>query len=196
MASRNTIVHEIIAKLNKRQSSEKAPPLTEEEIAFIERVLTADETAPVNFEKVIKNFRARRVLLERTKKGYSTQQELDQMALGHNLSSIREFRRLLVEELKSTDPSEDNIKFLREQILALKKINIAIKQSEEATRKGAATGKYLLQRTLGITEAWGSDDKSGMKGIAGAAKGFVKGLNKSITLTNLLSTVIVKLIKC
>ncbi len=184
----------IVQKLVKLQSdsADSGAKFTPEDIKLLEDIFDA---STIDFEETLKQFVAQREFLENAKKAYDDTRLFETTLLKQNNTDISNLRKLLVQELNSDNKNQERVKLLKDQIFELQKINRIIARKEEASLKGQEMSKTLLQATTGITNAWGADDLSGASGLMGAAKGFAKGLNEAITITNLISTTLSKMIE-
>ena len=185
---------EFLEKFKEGGEYQKGQPISDSDKKYLTSLLReymsvfkAQEMTESQLKSTISLQKMNRQFLESQKDNFAHEFHYSQVAN----STLEQQKRVLINQLnlqrESGHLTKDQIKKIREQILLITKTQKELKKESLSDRKGAVVAERLLGSTIGLSRTYNGP---GGKKVMGALKGFRKGLKESVTVTNLLTTVL------
>ena len=140
--------------------------------------------ATISVDAIIQDLEKRRKLIEGRGEVYQTELETKSQLLATGRRSERLIREKIKLLIASGDTSSSELETLQEELKTLNKTNKLNASYIKGEEKGAAVAEEILKMTFGISQ--------NSVNIVGFIEGFGKNLKKSLTLTNLTATMLIK----
>ena len=144
-------------------------------------------TDAINFEQLIKEQDIVRNYLDSMKGNFADEKHYHEV----RMPIVRSQKNVLINQIrlhvKHQHLTPKQIEMIQKQIKLLSKIQQVRRREEISEKKGASVAEFMLQSTLGISTVYNGP---GGKKIIGIVKGMAKQLKKSVTVTNIISTIL------